>query len=315
MKKTEEFNNILDECLERLLVKGETIEQCLSHYPEHAAELKTLLETTVVTKEALAIQPRPEFKARARYQFQSVLREVKPKRALPFLGWQPQWAVAIAIVLIFLLLGSGTVAASGYSMPDSPLYPVKLVTEQVQLALTASNVNKAKLYAELADRRVIEIVYMVNRGRTKQIEKTAQRLNNHLAMIASLPLAETVVKRAPPAEAPVTFSPPPADAGKRDLPVRARAPRSPQPAEVEKEDLPAKAPAPSPSQAEAESKHVPQPTTAKGKLKILLKHNAVKHPEALRAILEKAPKSAKPALRRAIDLSQSSYNKAINALD
>ena len=33
MKKTEEFNNILDECLGQVLVKGETIKQCLMSYP------------------------------------------------------------------------------------------------------------------------------------------------------------------------------------------------------------------------------------------------------------------------------------------
>jgi len=39
MKKSKEFNNVLDECLERLLVKGESIEQCLANYPEQAASL------------------------------------------------------------------------------------------------------------------------------------------------------------------------------------------------------------------------------------------------------------------------------------
>ncbi|GAI42438.1 unnamed protein product, partial [marine sediment metagenome] len=43
MSKEKEFDNILDECLERLLVNGETIEQCLQSYPEQAANLKPLL--------------------------------------------------------------------------------------------------------------------------------------------------------------------------------------------------------------------------------------------------------------------------------
>ena len=60
MKKTKEFNNILDNCLERLLVKGETIEQCLQSYPEHASELEPLLQTAMATKKALAVQDRPQ---------------------------------------------------------------------------------------------------------------------------------------------------------------------------------------------------------------------------------------------------------------
>ena len=76
MKTSKEFDNILNECLERLLIKGETIEQCLQSYPEQAAELKSLLETALVVKKASAIQPRVDFKARARYQFHSALQEI-----------------------------------------------------------------------------------------------------------------------------------------------------------------------------------------------------------------------------------------------
>ena len=87
MSNEKEFDNILDECLERLLVKGETIEQCLQDYPQYAGEIEPLLQTAMATKKALAIQPGVEFKARARYQFQSVLKEAKPGRGLPFFSW------------------------------------------------------------------------------------------------------------------------------------------------------------------------------------------------------------------------------------
>jgi len=285
MKKTKEFNNILNDCLERLLVKGETIEQCLQSYPDYAAEIEPLLQTAMATKKAVAIQPSPEFKARARYQFQSALREVKPKRALPFFSWQPQWAVAIAVVLVVLLAGGGTVTAAGYSMPDSPLYPVKLATEQVQLTLTPSDIGKAELYAKLADRRVAEIVYIVNKGKPKQIEQIAQRLNKHLAMIASLPLAEKGAEGELPMMAPAPLAPPEAEA--------------PAPRQRAKEG----------------ARAVPAPANARAKLRMLLQHNEANHPAALDAALKKAPESAKPALRRAIATSAASYRKALEALD
>ena len=129
---TKEFDNILDECLERLLVKGETIEQCLQGYPEQAADLKPLLQTALAARQAAAVQPRAEFKARARYQFHSALQEWVTRKRHPFLSWFPRWATVVTIVLGILLMGGGTIAAAGYSMPDSPLYPVKLATEQVQ---------------------------------------------------------------------------------------------------------------------------------------------------------------------------------------
>ncbi len=285
MKKTKEFNNILEDCLERLLFKGDTMEQCLQSYPEHAAELESLLQTAMATKKAVAIQPHPEFKAKARYQFYSALQEIKPKPkgGLFFLGWQPRWAVVTAMVLGLLLAGGGTVTAASYSMPDSPLYPVKLATEQVQLTLTPSDMGKAKLYAKLADRRVAEIVYIANKGKPKQIESIARRLNNHLAMIASLPLVEERGKRDLPAE---TFI----------APERARAPVPQQ-------------------QAEEGSGDIPAPASERGRLKMLLKRNEANHPAVLRAVLKRAPESAKPALRRAIAASVASYKKALDDLD
>ena len=191
MNRGKEFNNILDECLERLLVKGDTVEQCLESYPEHGAELEPLLRTAVAANKALSIQPHPEFKARARYQLNSLLQEVKPKRRLPVLGWQPRWAMALAVFLVVLLsIGGGTALAADRIMPGSPLYPVKLATEQVRLTLTRSDIGRAELCATLADRRVAEIAYMVNKGKHRQVERIAQRLDKHLTMITSLSLAE-----------------------------------------------------------------------------------------------------------------------------
>ncbi len=277
MKKSLKFNNILDECLERLLAKGETIEQCLQSYPEQADELEPLLQMALATKEASAIQPRPEFRAKARYQFRSALQEIGQKRRLPFFGWLPQWATAVTIVLVLVLVGGGTVAAASNSMPDNPLYPVKLATEQVRLTLTPSVLGKAELYAKLADKRVVEIIYIANKGKAEQVERVTQRLDSHLARIAVLAAPQKkeagVLMAPPPPSAP---APPRSARGGRDEGI-----------EVNKQ----------------------------AKLRVILSGYAVEHPQALRAVLKTAPASAKPALRRAIAASVAGYKKAVEALD
>jgi len=270
MKKTEEFNTILDECLERLLVRGETIEQCLQSYPEQAVELEPLLQTALATKGALIIQPRPEFKARARYQFRSALQEVASPRRHPFFGWVPRWATVVIIVLVLLLAGGGVVSAAGNSMPDNPLYPVKLAAEEAQLALTPSDTDKAKLNAEFADRRVTEIIYTANRGDAQKIEAITQRLDKRLTKLARLASATKA------GGAPKTLAPTEEAGGGRDVRVRAN------------------------NQA---------------KLRMTLSRYTVNHPAGLRAALDKAPESTKPALRRAITVSVAGYEKALKALD
>jgi hypothetical protein len=305
MNRDKELANILNDCLERLL-QGETIEQCLQDYPQHAQEIEPLLQTAMAAKKTLAIQPSAEFKARARYQLQSVLKEAKPKRGLPFLSWQPRWATALTIGLVFLLAGSGTVAAAGNSMPDSPLYPVKLAAEQAQLGLTFSDIGKAKLYVELADKRVAEIAYMVNQGKPEEIEATVQRLNNHLAMIVSLSLVEGVAPGEPVAgEAAPRPMPAPA-AGVAEAPA-------PQPVEAPALQL-AETPAAELEAKQADEK-LPEQAEAIAKLKELLEQNKNVHPAVLRALLDEVPDSAKPALRQAIANAEANYQQALEALD
>jgi hypothetical protein len=279
MKTNKEFDNILNQCLERLLVEGETIEQCLQSYPEQAAELKPLLETALVAKKASAIQPRAEFKARARYQFRSALQEIASRRSRPFLGWFPRWATVVTIVLVLLLVGGGTVAAAGNSMPDDTLYPVKLATEQARLTLTPSQIGKAKLCAELADKRVAEIIYMANKGDARQVELITQRLDERLGMLAVLALAQ-----------------------KAGGEPRMLAPSAPA----------EEAPPPAPWEAGGEGG---VQADSRAKLRMSVELYATNDTAALNAALEKAPEVAKPALRRAIAISVAGYQRALEALD
>ncbi len=272
---SKEFDNILDECLERLLVNGETIEQCLQGYPEQAANLKPLLQTALATRQTIAIQPRAEFKARARYQFRSALQEWASSRSRPFFGWLPRWATVVTIVLAVLLIGGGTIAAANYSMPDSLLYPIKLATEQVQLTLTPSDIGKARLYAKFVDRRVAEIIYTANKGNAQQIEAITQRLDKRLVMLASLTSAPEV------AEAPRTLE-------------------SPPPMQLEETES---------------SQEIPGDKSNRAKLRSTVANYAINHPAGLRAALEKAPESAKSALRRAIAVSEAGYERALKGWD
>lgn len=185
MKKYREFNDILDECLERL-VKGVTLEECLASYPDLAVELEPLLQTAMAAKKASVVQPRPEFRDRARNQFQSALQAMDSRKSRPFFSWQRRWATAVTVVLVLLLAGGGTVVVASNSMPDGNLYPIKLATEQVWLALTPSSLGKAEVHTNLADRRVAEIIYMAGKNNPEQIDEAIQRLDNHLLMIACL---------------------------------------------------------------------------------------------------------------------------------
>lgn len=277
MRTSREFDNVLDECLERLLVKGDTIAQCLQSFPKHADELKPLLEAALVTKRASAIQPRPEFRDRARYQFSLALQEMVCKRSRPFFSWrwQAQWVAVVATVLVLLLAGGGTVAAAGSSMPGDPLYSVKLVTEQVRLVFTPSALGKAEFYAELADRRVAEIVRMAGENKPERIEQTTRRLDAHLAKIATLASTQPVTGGVEPA-------------------VKEAPSLSAQAEGVEEAGI---------------------KVDRRARLRTAVRNYAINHPARLCALLETAPPSARPALLKALAVSEAGYEKALESLD
>lgn len=186
-RKYNPTDEILDDCLERILVNGESIEECLTLYRQYADELEPLLQMALIAgKAAMSIKPDADFKARARYQFHTALREASAKKHNRFFNWQLKWVTATSLALTLMLSGGGVVAAASNSMPDSPLYSVKLATEQVQLFLTSSSEGEAELYAKLVDRRVDEIVNMAEAGNAALIETTTARLQNHLYMIATI---------------------------------------------------------------------------------------------------------------------------------
>jgi hypothetical protein len=305
MKPARDFDNILDECLERVLNKGKTIEQCLAGYSEYAVELEPMLRTALVAREASAIKPRPEFRERASYQFQAALREMEAKKGGGFFRW-PRWATAAIVVVFLLLAGSGVVAAAGNSLPDEPLYQVKLATESVRLMLTPSALGKAELYVELTDRRVDEIIKLAEKGRVEPMAEAAERLDEYLIAMADLAvpgggkLLESDI---------ATFG-----AQTPGMPAEnsAPAPLEEAPRALQKAPEPTESAEPAGSGGRGEEGVSPD---EQAELRALLIQRAVENPEALRAALETVPESVRPALLQAIEDVGDAYERALSLLD
>ena len=100
------FEEIFNECIERLR-QGDSIENCLLNYPAEAAEIEPLLRTASnINWRAAMVQPRPDFKARARYQFinaQYAEAQAKEAKVLPSLfSLQRAWMPALVMVLLLV---------------------------------------------------------------------------------------------------------------------------------------------------------------------------------------------------------------------
>jgi len=184
------FNKILSECIDALLA-GESLEQCLQRYPQHAERLEPLLRAAMDAREATrTIQPPVDLKVRVTEQVRARMearqRRLRANR-ISFFDWMPQWvSMGIIAVLTVIFCGGCVFAASSGSVPGDILYPVKLAFEDIQLAFTFSDTGKADLHAELASRRVTEMERMAPEIDSQSVEALTSDLLEHLQEVEQL---------------------------------------------------------------------------------------------------------------------------------
>jgi len=210
------FSDILDECLDRVLLRGELVEACIGDYPEHAAELQEALSTAVRFNTVADFSPDPERNRQARLRFFDALD--RKRAAMPW--WRPRWlgttsgrllrfgistrlAVTTVAVMLVVLGGSGGSAlAAQNSVPGDVLYPVKQVGERAQIMFAISDSRKANFHAELLERRVEELDTVTKKGRVRfvpRLAKESQRHSERARVLTEAPVKRvvTVVDVAP----------------------------------------------------------------------------------------------------------------------
>lgn len=169
------LSDALDEALS-MVEAGHTPESIPSLFPEHAVALTALLETArQVTSLRVDRQMPPEALAAARRQMleaAAVHRQGSLVARVARACWQrvsltiqtrPAMSALAAVAMVLGTLGGGAVLASGDSLPDSPLYPVKLAVEQVQLILAADAEAQGELVHQFEERRQAETLEMERR--------------------------------------------------------------------------------------------------------------------------------------------------------
>jgi hypothetical protein len=84
---------------------------------------------------------------------------------------------ALVLSMIFGVTG-GAAAFSSASLPDSPLYPLKLTVEEARLALAGDSAARAALHLAFAHERAEEIAQMVQAGKISN-EPVQEQLQYH----------------------------------------------------------------------------------------------------------------------------------------
>jgi len=100
----------------------------------------------------------------------------------------------LATILLILALafsgGGATVAAAQGSLPDDPLYGLKLASEEVRFSLTTQEQSKLDLALAFADRRVEELAAMAQRGEEASAQAASrweQQVRTAFQLAAGMP--------------------------------------------------------------------------------------------------------------------------------
>ena len=176
------LHDALDRSID-LILQGNSIRHCLDLYPELSNSLEPLLVAAVAIKQPLSLQASPRFKEEAKRRVLARVGRSGVYKWLPWVSW-PRWAyrgaLAAAALLIMVSAGSFTLRASSDSSPDDLLYPIKGLSESVQMKLTTSHEDEAKLHVELASRRVQEMADVASGDDHEMIGELLIKLEGHL---------------------------------------------------------------------------------------------------------------------------------------
>jgi hypothetical protein len=113
-------------------------------------------------------------------------------------AWVP-FAAALLLIFSMVLGGAGTVYAAKDSLPNSPLYTIKLTSEDLHLAFTADALARISLLTTYTDRRLEEAASLASLGQPipDELPDLVQTYFNELLLTAvSLedPIADEAIK-------------------------------------------------------------------------------------------------------------------------
>ncbi|UCD97445.1 MAG: hypothetical protein JSV42_10735 [Chloroflexota bacterium] len=199
------FAAMLDQVLAQEF-SGEPREQVLQAFPRHRVRLEPLLKTARILTCIQEVQfPGWDSLRDDRRRFLRAVNQVENSSVspglvdrinswittlIPFNASRPRSThqekrkmsaiIANLALLMALLLASagGTVAAAAGSLPDSPLYQVKLAIEQVQVDFIDDPEQIAAKHLELAQNRLQEMLLLAKQGSPVQ-DDCSLRLQEH----------------------------------------------------------------------------------------------------------------------------------------
>jgi hypothetical protein len=191
----QEIDRVVQLCIEAIESSGESIDSVIARYPGLEEIIRPPLEAAIWLQARKSyFDPRPEFVSESRQRLIAQIQRGSEVQEQPrglslrdffavFARRQPvlQFAMAL-LLLVFLVVGTGSVAlAARGALPGQSLYPVKLAQERLRLALSFTQAGDARLHAEFAQERLVEVQELVLERRYDLLVETLARYEQEVA--------------------------------------------------------------------------------------------------------------------------------------
>lgn len=148
-----EFDVILEECVDQITSGEATVAECLALYPHYWAQLEPILFTADFLMESREeVMPTPFLRARIRGELNRRIKTSQRRNSKTnMLFWRMALNVA---VLLFALVMTNTLFAQG-ALPGETLYDWKLTSEELWRTVTVDPLGTDLM---ISDRRIDEYV-------------------------------------------------------------------------------------------------------------------------------------------------------------
>jgi hypothetical protein len=196
----QDIDRIVQSCLQAMRVDGESLDSVIARYPDLEASIRPPLEAALwLDRVKYSLDPTPEFVSGARQRLLAQIQRgnvtAAPSKQFSLRDFfadlaRPQLALQFAFALllfVFLVVGAGSIAlASRNALPGDSLYNVKLIQEQVRLALAFTEIEDARLHAQFAQERLVEIQTLVLQERFEYLDQAVAGYEREVARAIEL---------------------------------------------------------------------------------------------------------------------------------
>jgi hypothetical protein len=181
------IETILDESLSRVLDDKESLDTVVEDYSEWGNELKDPIKTAQwLAGQRQILEPRPGFISSTQQYLSSEIILTKLHRQFRFMpfrreGYIRRLVTVLLICLVTLFGGAALILTSEDSLPGDALYQVKIVTEDIWVALPLQPSKQARLHLQFAQEHLIACAILASQGRYKDAENALQHYERHMA--------------------------------------------------------------------------------------------------------------------------------------